>query len=144
MNSILEPALCITLMLKRTPAEGHPASTQTLCQKIDNDISLNFLVPPGISLYAHARVARVMGRAPAGAGRAHFRGVQRSSYWALFRVILVWRGASSSVSLSDMDQQTCSRFSYLLKPITKNWEVDVAGQLDDYLCEVSSSTPAQW
>ena len=53
----------------------------------------------------------------------------------------------SSVSLSDMDQQTCSRFSYLLEPIrdlTKNWEVDVAGQLDDYLSEVSSSTPAQW
>ena len=46
-----------------------------------------------------------------------------------------------------MDQQTCSRFSYLLEPIrdlTKNWEVDVAGQLDDYLSEVSSSTPAQW
>ena len=44
-----------------------------------------------------------------------------------------------------MDQ--CSRFSYLLEPIrdlTKNWEVDVAGQLDDYLSEVSSSTPAQW
>ena len=40
-----------------------------------------------------------------------------------------------------------SRFSYLLEPIrdlTKNWEVDVAGQLDDYLSEVSSSTPAQW
>ena len=33
----------LRLMLKRTPAEGHPASTQTLCQKID--ISLNFLVP---------------------------------------------------------------------------------------------------
>ena len=51
------------------------------------------------------------------------------------------------MSLSDMDQQTCSRFSYLLEPIrdlTKNWEVDVAGQLDDYLSEVSSSTPAQW
>ena len=50
------------------------------------------------------------------------------------------------MSLSDMDQQTCSRFSYLLEPIgdlTKNWEVDVAGQLDDYLSEVSSSTPAQ-
>ena len=34
------------------------------------------------------------------------------------------------MSLSDMDQQTCSRFSYLLEPIrdlTKNWEVDVAG-----------------
>ena len=49
-----------------------------------------------------------------------------------------------------MDQhseQTCSRFSYLLEPIrdlTKNLEVDVAGQLDDYLSEVSSSTPAQW
>ena len=41
----------------------------------------------------------------------------------------------------------CSRFSYLLEPIrdlTKNWEVDVADQLDDYLSEVSSSTPAQW
>ena len=51
------------------------------------------------------------------------------------------------MSLSDMDQQTCSRFAYLLEPIrdlTKNWEVDVAGQLDDYLSEVSSSTPAQW
>ena len=51
------------------------------------------------------------------------------------------------MSLSDMDQQTCSCFSYLLEPIrdlTKNWEVDVAGQLDDYLSEVSSSTPAQW
>ena len=39
----------LRLMLKRTPAEGHPASTQTLCQKMD--ISLNFLVPsfqPGI------------------------------------------------------------------------------------------------
>ena len=51
------------------------------------------------------------------------------------------------MSLSDMDQQTCSRFAYLLEPIRdlkKNWEVDVAGQLDDYLSEVSSSTPAQW
>ena len=31
------------------------------------------------------------------------------------------------------------RFAYLLEPIrdlTKNWEVDVAGQLDEYLSEV--------
>ena len=39
----------LRLMLKRTPAEGQPASTQTLSQKVD--ISLNFLVPsfqPGL------------------------------------------------------------------------------------------------
>lgn len=32
-----------------------------------------------------------------------------------------------------------SRFAYLLEPIrdlTKNWEVDVAGQLDEYISEV--------
>jgi condensin-2 complex subunit H2 len=36
-----------------------------------------------------------------------------------------------------------SRFAYLLEPIrdlTKNWEVDVARQLDDYLSEIAEIT----
>lgn len=36
-------------------------------------------------------------------------------------------------------EERISRFAYLLEPIrdlTKNWEVDVASKLDDYLSEV--------
>ena len=42
-----------------------------------------------------------------------------------------------SAVLAAMERQ--SRFAYLLEPIrdlTRNWEVDVASQLDEYLSEV--------
>ena len=57
-----------------------------------------------------------------------------------------WREIFSSLPLSlvlfwDLfrDMERPARFAYLLEPIrdlTKNWEVDVASQLDDYLSEV--------
>lgn len=39
-----------------------------------------------------------------------------------------------------MDKDTQSRFTHLLQPIrdlTKNWDIDVASQLEEYLAEVS-------
>ena len=62
------------------------------------------------------------------------------------RSLDIWRETSSNIQVSPallaaekMEKDLQSRFTHLLQPIrdlTKNWDVDVASQLEEYLTEV--------
>lgn len=48
---------------------------------------------------------------------------------------------------SQLESELHNRFSHLLKPIrdlTKNWDVDVAAQLEEYIDEVHTQPALVW